>query len=135
MFEEVKTVKSTTLKGIVAAVALAFVAGCFMIALILRPQAFEVQNVALGQAKDGEFIGICQNKILYAVVKVQIRDHEICSIEVLNHKESYMKQAQAIANEVLKQQTLEVDVVSGATLTSCTVLSAIEDALLQAQEE
>ncbi len=106
-----------------------------MIALILRPQVFEVQNVALGQVKDGEFIGICQNKILYAVVKVQIRDHEICSIEVLDHKESYMKQAQAIVDEVLRQQTLEVDVVSGATLTSCTVLGAIEDALLQAQEE
>lgn len=40
-----------------------------------------------------------------------------------------VEQAKQIAGEVLKGQSLEVDAVSGATLTSFTVLKAIENAL------
>ena len=41
------------------------------------------------------------------------------------------KQAEMIAHDVLGSQSLAVDAVSGATLTSDTVKKAIEDALLQ----
>lgn len=46
-----------------------------------------------------------------------------------------MPQAEAIANDVLDAQSLEVDAISGATLTSDTVLKAIEDALRQGISE
>ena len=78
---------------------------------------------------DGEYIGVCQNKILFAVVKVEIKGHEITGIEVIAHKPSYMKQAEQIAGAVCAAQSLEVDAISGATLTSDTVLKAIENAL------
>ena len=40
-----------------------------------------------------------------------------------------MDQAKRIAGAVCTEQSLEVDAVSGATLTSDTVLKAIENAL------
>ena len=70
-------------------------------------------------------------KILFAVVRVEVSGHEIRGIEILEHKESYLPQAKMIADDVLTEQSLEVDAVSGATLTSDTVKKAIEDALLQ----
>lgn len=103
---------------------------CFAaFAFLLRPQALEISTVDLNTMADGEYIGECQNKILIAVVKVRIQNHEIIDIEVLEHKASYMGQAERIAGEVCDKQTLEVDAISGATFTSRTVLKAIENAL------
>ena len=41
-----------------------------------------------------------------------------------------MEQAEQIAGAVCSEQSLEVDAISGATLTSNTVLKAIENALV-----
>lgn len=103
--------------------------GFSFVAFPLRPQPLTIGTVDLTTVADGEYIGFCQNKILFAIVKVDIKDHEITGIEVLKHKPSYMERAKQIAGEVLMGQSLEVDAISGATLTSDTVLKAIENAL------
>ncbi|MBD5444567.1 MAG: FMN-binding protein [Lachnospiraceae bacterium] len=103
---------------------------CFAVfALLLRPQSLEIGMVDLNTVADGEYIGVCQNKILIAVVRVCVQNHEITNIEVIEHKDSYMEQAEKIAGEVCAGQTLDVDAVSSATFTSDTVLKAIENAL------
>ena len=109
--------------------AVAFCAAILLVALLLRPQSLVIGTADLSTVTDGEYIGVCQNKILFAVVKVEIRGHEITGIEVIAHKPSYMNQAEQIAGAVCAAQSLEVDAISGATLTSDTVLKAIENAL------
>lgn len=111
------------------AAAVAFCAAILLVALLLRPQSLVIGTADLSTVADGEYIGVCQNKILFAVVKVEIKDHEITGIEVIAHKPSYMKQAEQIAGAVCAAQSLEVDAISGATLTSDTVLKAIENIL------
>ena len=54
----------------------------------------------LNTVTDGEYIGVCPNKILIAVVKVCVKNHEIADIEILGHKASYMEQAETIAGKV-----------------------------------
>ena len=103
--------------------------GFILVAFLLRPQALDIGTVDLNTIADGEYIGVCQNKILFAVVKVEIKDHKKIGIEVVDHKASYMDQANQIAGAVCSEQSLEVDAISGATLTSDTVLKAIENAL------
>lgn len=103
--------------------------GFMFIAILLRPQRLDIKDIDLNAVDNGEYIGICQNKILFAVVKVHIENHEIADIEVLEHKSSYMTQAQQIADDVCSKQSLAVDAISGATLTSDTVLKAVENAL------
>ncbi len=103
---------------------------CFAaVAIVLRPQTLSIGTVDLNTVADGEYIGVCQNKILFAVVKVEVQDHKITDIEVVEHKASYMEQAEQIAGAVSSAQSLEVDAITGATLTSDTVLKAIENAL------
>ena len=104
-----------------------------LVAFLLRPQPLQIGAVHLGAVADGSYIGVCQNKILFAVVQVEIRDHKITGIEVIEHKASYMAQAEQIAGAVCSKQSLEVDAISGATLTSDTVLKAIENALSDAE--
>lgn len=103
---------------------------CFaVVAVVLRPQILSIGTVDLNTVADGEYIGVCQNKILFAVVKVEVQDHKITDIEVVEHKASYMEQAEQIAGAVSSAQSLDVDAITGATLTSDTVLKAIENAL------
>lgn len=113
----------------IATVVITLLVAFIAIAFLLRPRTLEIGSVDLNTVDDGEYIGICQNKILVAVVKVYIKDHRITNIEILEHKASYMEQAKQIAADVCSRQSLEVDAVSGATFTSDTVLKAIENAL------
>ena len=113
----------------IATVLVTLVVAFVVVALLLRPRELEVKPVDLTTVSDGAYIGICQNKILLAVVRVDVKDHKITNIEILQHKASYMKQAQQIAAKVCAVQTLNIDAVAGATLTSSTVLKAVENAL------
>lgn len=118
-------------RNIVITVAITLLAAFVVFALLLRPRTLDIGQVDLNKVEDGTYIGICQNKILFAVVKVEVSGHEIVNIKILEHKESYLAQAEMIAGDVLAGQSLAVDAISGATLTSDTVLKAIEYALLQ----
>ena len=118
---------------ILITVVITLLVGFVLMAFMFRPQVLDIKDVDFNTITDGEYIGICQNKILLAVVKVHVKDHEISDIEILEHKDSYMEQAKQIADDVCSNQSLEVDVISGATLTSKTVLKAIENALTENQ--
>lgn len=123
--------KKTLLYLLTAAVALC--AGFATTALLLRPQRLEIGTIDLHAVQDGDYIGVCQNKILFAVVKVKVQDHKLADIEIVEHKASYMEQAERVAGAVCSAQSLEVDAITGATLTSDTVLKAIENALVNAK--
>ena len=118
---------------ILITVVITLLVGFVLMAFMLRPQVLDIKDVDFNTIADGEYIGICQNKILLAVVKVHVKDHEISDIEILEHKDSYMEQAKQIADDVCSTQCLEVDAISGATLTSKTLLKAIENALTESQ--
>jgi len=113
------------------AVVLTLLIAVIAVALLLRPRTLDITDVDLNTVQDGTYTGVYQNKILLAVVQVEVSNHEIISIEVLEHKDAYMEQARMIADDVVGGQSLDVDAISGATLTSDTVLKAIEDALQQ----
>lgn len=110
-------------------VAITLFIGFVIVAFVLRPQKLDIGAVDLDTVSDGEYVGVCQNKILFAVVKVKVQNHKIIDVEVIEHKASYMEQAKQIAENVCGEQALDVDAISGATLTSNTVLKAIENAL------
>lgn len=110
-------------------VAITLFIGFVIVAFVLRPQKLDIGAVDLDTVSDGEYVGVCQNKILFAVVKVKVQNHKITDVEVIEHKASYMEQARQIAENVCGEQALDVDAISGATLTSNTVLKAIENAL------
>ena len=59
------------------AMGAALCAGFILTAFLLRPRPLDIGTIELKTIADGEYIGVCQNKILFAVVKVRVQDHEI----------------------------------------------------------
>lgn len=69
------------------------------------------------------------------VVRVSVANGDIAKVEVIDHKESELLSGEAInriVTAVSNEESVNVDVVSGATMTSEAVIKAIKSALVQA---
>ena len=65
-----------------------------------------------------------------ATVEVLIQNHQIIRINILEHTRSPIgKKAERIIDVITERQSLDVDVISGATVSSKTLIKAVENAL------
>lgn len=88
-----------------------------------------IANVDLSQIEDGTYTGKYESFPLAAEVEVRVADHVITGIELVRHSHGQGEAAEAIPARVVEAQSLEVDVVTGATYSSKVILKAIENAL------
>jgi len=64
------------------------------------------------------------------VLDVTIQDHKITGIKIVEHFCSPIgKKAEKIIDRIIEVQSLDVDVVSGATGSSKSIIKAVENAL------
>lgn len=109
-------------------VALSLVVIGIAAALIL-PKPATIPDVQIADLADGTYEGGFDNGIIAARVAVTISDQRIDAIDLLEHRYGMGQKAEAIIGEVIGAQSLEVDAISGATLSSNTILKAIANAL------
>lgn len=86
---------------------------------------------------DGTYEGEGEGRNDTIRLAVTLKNGSITDIQVLEHYEDevpYFNNAKTLLQDVLKAQTLKVDTVSGATLSSNGLLEALEDALGHAKE-
>ena len=88
-----------------------------------------IGGVNLTGISDGTYTGDCSIDFLYAKVAVVVRNQRIEKIEILEHNKGLGGKAEGLVDDVLKTQSLSVDIVSGATMSSKAILKAIENAL------
>ena len=98
-------------------------------------QEMEISDVDASSLADGEYSGeFGYGKNTYST-RVTVKDRRIEYIEIdVDTKDSnreYVDKAQALTDEVIRTQSLEVDTISGATRSSKSILKAIENALAQ----
>lgn len=70
------------------------------------------------------------------VVQVQIKKGAILSAEIIsadNETPDYIEEAKKVLDYVVEKQSVDVDTVSGATLSSNGILEGVQNALKQAQ--
>lgn len=87
--------------------------------------------------KDGEYEGSAQGFGGLITVKVTIESGWITDIVIesaANEDRAYLEMASSVVNEILEQQTDQVDTVSGATFSSTGIRNAVSDALENAKE-
>ncbi len=94
-----------------------------------------ISNVDLSKTEDGIFVGSYKAFPVAAEVEVTINNHIIREIELKKHDNGQGLPAEIIPDKVVEAQTLEVDIVTGATYSSKVILKAIEDALNQAYRQ
>lgn len=116
---------------LVATLAIVFFGGF----LIIRNQALKAQEsltfetVDMSQAADGDFTGEADLKVVQVKVSVTVKNHAIEKIELLEHKNGMGQKAEAITERMVGANSYEVDAVSGATLSSEAIKSAVSKAL------
>ena len=89
----------------------------------------EVIKIDLKKVQDGEYIGKYNVNINSARVFVSVKDGAILKIEILKHYHGPGYGADKLIKEITKKQTLEVDVITGATKSSYVLKKAVENAL------
>ena len=88
-----------------------------------------IKNVDLNNKEDGKYIGEFDANVIYAKVEVEVKNKKISNINIIKHKNDRGAPAEVITQNVVNAQSLEVDVISGATNSSKVILKAIENAL------
>jgi len=80
--------------------------------------------------EDGDYTGRYSAFPVNVELSVEIQDGKIIAIDITKHDNGQGKDGEKIVDDVIKAQSLEVDVISGATYSSKVILKAIEDALI-----
>lgn len=116
---------------------------CFLIIVLLsacmRRETAHVRNLEFGPVNLEDIQnGTYEGRYAYAdfeyVVEVDVEDHTIADIKVLQNRTSkYALMVEDVLPRVLEAQNLNVDATTGATTTSKALLKAIENALTNAK--
>ncbi|KUO71031.1 MAG: hypothetical protein APF77_15145 [Clostridia bacterium BRH_c25] len=89
-----------------------------------------IENINMEEINDGVYRGSFAYGSYTYEVEVNIKDHRIGKIDVISNRDTeHAKKAESVISRILEKQSLDVDVVSGATTTSKALLKAIENAL------
>jgi uncharacterized protein with FMN-binding domain len=89
----------------------------------------EIEDVDLSTISDGVYLGSYKSVPIEVHVKVTITNHIITDIEITKHVTGQGQGAEIIIDDVINEQSLDVDLISGATYSSKIILLAIKDAL------
>lgn len=95
------------------------------------PQQQQVSDSSfnLSSIEDGTYPGECDNGLVVVRLEVTVRDHAMAGVHIIEHQNGKGQSAEAITDKVVASQSVEVDAVAGATISSQTILKAIENAL------
>lgn len=119
---------------IIAILAIVIIAGALLVSSMQKTldklADIQIQNIDLAKINDGTYEGDYEALPVAAEVKVTVANHKITGIELVKHINGQGKAAEAIIEEVIKAQHLQLDTVSGATYSSKVILKAIENALI-----
>ena len=96
-------------------------------------KSLTVQEPKLTDIADGEYEGEYDLSLVYAKVKLTINKGRIENIAILKHDNGRGKKAEKIIEDVIGQQKLGVNAITGATASSKAILKAIENALQDAE--
>jgi len=66
---------------------------------------------------------------IFAKVEVTVESGGIANITILEHRNERGRPAESVINDILDNQRIDVDAVSGATNSSAVIKKAIENAL------
>jgi uncharacterized protein with FMN-binding domain len=97
--------------------------------------AVTIEDVDLSMVSDGIYEGSYKVFPVEVVVEVTVEDHEITDIQITEHDNGQGDAAEEITEDVIKEQSLQVDAISGATYSSMVILLSIEDALKNAMDQ
>ena len=109
----------------------------FIIAMVLtvgvkergEVKAFDRATVNIGEVKDGVYEGCSETTLVKVKVRITVSGGKLDNIEILKHECGKGMPANAIVDEMIRRNDIEVDTVSGATVSSEVIKDAVRNAL------
>lgn len=91
-----------------------------------------IESIDLAGIPDGTYTGSYTALPISAKVRVVVKNQQLAEIEIERHFNGQGSLAETILDTVIEEQSINVDIVSGATYSSMVILKAIENALCSA---
>lgn len=91
-------------------------------------------DIAIEDLESGTYIGEYNVDFIYAKVAVTVENKAITQIKILEHKHERGTPAEKIIDDMIQQQSIDADAVSGATNSSKVIKKAVENALTKSAE-
>lgn len=95
----------------------------------LDARKITIAPIDLSQVADGDYEGSFEVNPVKVKSKVRVSNHRLVKIDILRHDNGLGQKAETILNDILDRQSLEVDVIAGATVSSKCILGSVADAL------
>lgn len=91
--------------------------------------AEDIPEINLMTVEDGTYLGAYAIPLISVKVEVTIVNHEITEVVILEHKNGQGDDGEMIVDDVILEQSIDIDYIVGATYSSKAILLAIGDAL------
>ena len=117
---------------IILVVVIIFVLGGFLLLTSKANTALETmlyEKIDMKLVADGTYQGETNAGLVLVKVDVNVKDHAIDNIDIIEHQNGLGGKAESITDRMIEQNNYEVDAVSGATLSSEAIKSAVSKAL------
>ena len=112
------------------AFVLLLVIGIIAVGIIVnRANNLSIQTPALSEISDGKYIGEYSVPPVFVKVAVTVEHHQMTDVDILQHENGLGSPAERVIDDVIQNQSLDVDAISGATVSSKCILKASENAL------
>lgn len=93
-------------------------------------KAIQINSVDLSIVEDGDYVGSFDLTRWSNEIKVTVKDHQIIELELVDDVMFKIDEVtKTLFDRVIQNQSLDVDVETGATVTSHAYLKAIENAV------
>jgi uncharacterized protein with FMN-binding domain len=90
-------------------------------------------EINFSRLRDGAYQGESKHWPVAVNVDVRVANKRITTIVITRHREGKGESAEKITADIITAQSLDVDVISGATISSRTILEAVERALKKSE--
>ena len=88
-----------------------------------------VEDPDLSKVEDGIYRGKVETMLVKAEVEVSVKNHKIISISMIKHENGKGKPAEAIVDAIVKDNSTDVELIAGATMSSLVIRAAVIDAV------
>ncbi len=97
--------------------------------------AMVYEEVDMSQVADGTYYGEADAGLVYVKAGVTVEDNTIRKIDIIEHRNGLGSKAESITESMVAKNSYAVDGISGATLSSEAIKSAVSKALKDGYSE
>ena len=88
-----------------------------------------VEDPDLSKVEDGTYKGKVETMLVKVELEVSVKNHKIISISIIKHDNGKGKPAEAIVDAIVKDNSTDVELIAGATMSSLVIRAAVIDAV------